>query len=206
MNAPEIEIVPLEESHVERAVSIIAAAFLEEPGAVAVIRRDPAKRLRILQRHFRTHVGLNFRKGVSRCAFLDGEMVGVMLLSAPGKPAATNLEMLTFLWRMLFHVSPEIMWRGLQSSLVDDENHRPKEPNYYLETIAVEPKLQGRGIGATLLRYLTELADKEGVLIYLGTTDPSKVPLYEKHGFRTTAKSAQSGVPNCHMQREPKIQ
>ena len=89
------------------------------------------------------------------------------------------------------------------SSLVD-ERHRPSSPNYYLETLAVDPQFQGRGIGGALLSYLTDLADKKGVLVYLSTTEPKTISLYERHGFRMISETDQSGVTNYHMEREPK--
>ena len=134
MEASEIHIVPLTRQHIERAAPLIAAAFLEEPGVVAVIKRDPEKRIEILRKHFAMQVMLNLSQGVSRCAFLDGKMVGVMILTAPDRPTVTTGEMIRFLWRMMLDMSPAIVWRGFVSSLAD-ERHRPKQPNYYLEIL-----------------------------------------------------------------------
>jgi len=199
---PEVEIRPIGESDLDAAAGLIAAAFLDEPGTLGVIKRSPRKRRRILERFFTTQLMLNLRQGVSTCSFLNGELVGVMVLSGPDNNSIPTGEVIRFLLRMMLHVSPAILWRGFTSSLLD-EKHRPDRPHYYLETLAVDPQLQRRGIGAALLSYLTDKADREGILVYLSTTDPRNVPLYERHGFRTVSETEQSGVPSYHMERRP---
>lgn len=92
------------------------------------------------------------------------------------------------------------MWRGMKSAM-EDEANRPKEPNYCLETIAVHPKFQGRGIGGAMMAHLTDIADREGVLTYLSTTDPKTVPFYERLGFRVISQTDSLGIPNYHMVR-----
>lgn len=202
VNERDIRIIPLERAHIKRAADVIASAFLHEPGVVSVIRRNPEKRLRILRRHFLTQVTLNLPKNVSSCAVCDKEIVGLMIVSGPGDETVTTAGLITFLGRSLFHLSPAIIWRGLRSSL-QDERHRPMEPNYYLETLAIAPEFQGFGIGTRLLEHLTGKADHENVLTYLSTTDQRTVPFYEKHGFRTISVTVANGTPNFHMVREP---
>ncbi len=201
-NERDIQIVPIERAHVKRAADVIASAFLHEPGAVSVIRKSPEKRLRILRRHFLAQVTLNLQKGVSSCALYGNEIVGLMILSAPRDETVTTAGLITFLGKALLHASLAVIWRGLRSSL-QDERHRPKEPNYYLDTLAVTPEFQRLGIGTRLLEHLTEKADCEKVLTYLSTTDQRTVPFYEKHGFRTISVTVANGTPNFHMVREP---
>lgn len=203
MNASAVQIIPLERSHLERASSLLGEAFLNEPGAVSIIRKTPEQRLRMLRAHYASHVELNLARRASCCALLDGEIVGVMLMCAPGEVTATTVETLKFLAQALLHANPAIIWRGLRNN-IEDEKHRPKEPNYFLETIGVDPKFQRRGIGTTLLFYLAELADRDRVLTYLSTTDPRTALFYERFGFRTKAKTNPTGAPNYHMVREPK--
>jgi ribosomal protein S18 acetylase RimI-like enzyme len=157
----------------------------------------------MLQAHYAAHVNLNLSRRASCCALLNGEIVGVMLMCTPGEVTATAGETLIFLARALLHANPAIIWRGMRNNIAD-EKHRPKEPNYFLETIGVDPKFQRRGIGSALLSYLAGLADRDRVLTYLSTTDPRTVIFYERFGFQTTAKTNPTGVPNYHMVREPK--
>ena len=143
----------------------------------------------------------NFPEGVSRCALFKGKIVGGMIISAPDRMAVTSLGMLKQLWRMLIATGPAVLWRGLQNA-IDDERHRPKKPNYYLETIGVAPRYQRVGIGGALLSNLIQRADRERVPVYLSTTEPKSIPFYEKFGFETKSRTVMLGIPNWHMVRK----
>ncbi len=203
MDELHIEISPIKKSDIDNIADLLANAFLEEPGVVAVVRGTPEKRLKILRRHYATYVEMNLCQGVSRVGVLNGKIVGVMQISAPGKETVSGFDLIRLLCRSVLYVSPAIIYRALKSSL-DDGNHRPAEPNYYLETLGVEPNLKGRGIGSMMLSYLTNLCDGEGVLGYLSTTEPLALPLYERFGFRIISETDQFGTPNYHMVRKPK--
>jgi ribosomal protein S18 acetylase RimI-like enzyme len=58
------------------------------------------------------------------------------------------------------------------------------EPHWHLAWLCVEPSQQGRGIGSTLVRQVTNRADAEGVSCTLFTFTPRNVPIYEHLGFR----------------------
>jgi ribosomal protein S18 acetylase RimI-like enzyme len=110
--------------------------------------------------------------------------------------------LLKFLVKMLLRAGWGTIRRGWMSAN-DDEKHRPLEPHYYLSMLAVDPRHQGRRIGAALLSYLTEMADRERTLIYLSSTNPKAIPLYRRFGFETTSVTSPLGVPNHHMERKP---
>lgn len=61
--------------------------------------------------------------------------------------------------------------------------YHPDEPHWYLPLIGVDPREQGRGCGAALLRYTLERVDRERRPAYLENTNPANAPLYERHGF-----------------------
>ena len=204
MNTENIKIVPLEEHHIPEVASVIAEAFLEEPGTVAVVRSTREKRLRILKKHFRMQASIGLSQGSSKCAIRNGEIVGSMLITPPGRASTPRAaDMIRIMVRSVFEVGPAMVWRGIRSSL-DDEKHRPKEPNYFLEMLAINPLLQRQGIGSLLLSHLNEVADGEGTMIYLSTTQPKTVRLYERHGFRTVVQGTTLGVSNFYMVRGAK--
>ena len=201
MDTNTIEIVPLEKLHVRKATAVIADAFVNEPGAVATIRKTPEKRLPLLRKYFGAQVALSLSQGASRCALLDGELVGAMIVTAPGAKPLSTLDMLKLLPRMLSQSNPGILWRGIKSSM-EDERNRPKAPNYCLDLLAVAPNFQGQGIGSTMLTHLTDTADREELLTYLSTTDPKTLPFYEKHGFEIISETREIKIPNYHMVRK----
>lgn len=63
-----------------------------------------------------------------------------------------------------------------------DEYHPPGE-YWYLPLIGVEPAARGAGRGSALLREGLERADAEHAPVYLDSTNPRNVPLYQRHGF-----------------------
>ncbi len=69
----------------------------------------------------------------------------------------------------------------------------PEEAGYYVRSMAVSPKAQGRGIGKRLMQVLESHARKSGVSrIFLYTTFvlPAAKPMYEKLGFTVVRETA----------------
>ncbi|WP_042363816.1 GNAT family N-acetyltransferase [Streptacidiphilus neutrinimicus] len=66
----------------------------------------------------------------------------------------------------------------------------PCEPHWYLYILGVEPDVQGRGVGAALLRAGLERSDAAGLPAYLESSNLANVPLYEHFGFAVTGRLA----------------
>jgi GNAT superfamily N-acetyltransferase len=65
------------------------------------------------------------------------------------------------------------------------ESKTPDEPLWLLDSVAVEPGMQGRGIGSALIEFgltMARAADATGMFLETGTS--RNVPLYERFGFR----------------------
>lgn len=60
---------------------------------------------------------------------------------------------------------------------------RPPAPHAYLHFLAVDPDLQGRGIGGRVLEPGLTAAWESGLVACLETTNPDNIPFYESHGF-----------------------
>jgi GNAT superfamily N-acetyltransferase len=74
-------------------------------------------------------------------------------------------------------------------------NYHPKEPHWYLPLLGVDPARQNRGVGGALLRHVTEICDREGVLAYLESSNPRNIPLYQRHGFEIVGRAQAGGSP-----------
>lgn len=59
---------------------------------------------------------------------------------------------------------------------------RPDLPEMRLRGMAVEPEMQGRGVGAALLRHAERLADAAGLDLWCNAR-ASAVGFYERHGW-----------------------
>ena len=66
----------------------------------------------------------------------------------------------------------------------------PSEPHWHLGPVAVDPHLQGHGIG-----------DDCAALSYLETDKSENVRFYQKFGFRVTEQATVLGIPNWFMSR-----
>ena len=62
------------------------------------------------------------------------------------------------------------------------EGH-PDEAHWYLPAMGVDPRCQGKGYGAALLRTSLAACDDAHVAAYLESTNPSNVPFYGRFGF-----------------------
>ena len=61
----------------------------------------------------------------------------------------------------------------------------PEERVWHLDSVAVAPENQGRGIGSALIEFGLKAARATETAVVLETGSPRNVPLYERFGFRT---------------------
>jgi ribosomal protein S18 acetylase RimI-like enzyme len=81
-------------------------------------------------------------------------------------------------------------------ALTDDGGHRynefwswvdsrsPSDPLWQLDSIAVDPGLQGRGVGGALIHEGQARARADGMGAFLSTGTERNVSIYERYGFR----------------------
>jgi ribosomal protein S18 acetylase RimI-like enzyme len=82
----------------------------------------------------------------------------------------------------------------------------PPEPLWHLDSVAVEPGWQGRGIGSALLEFGLERTRGSNTAVILETGTPRNVPLYERLGFHVVeeADPPEDGAPHVwFMRRDP---
>ncbi|CAM5602842.1 Acetyltransferase OS=Streptomyces glaucescens OX=1907 GN=SGLAU_10565 PE=4 SV=1 [Streptomyces glaucescens] len=84
--------------------------------------------------------------------------------------------------------------------------HGPQEPHWYLAVIGADPAARGQGHGAALLRSGLARADAAGLPVYLESSKPSNLPLYEHFGFTvlTELRLPGGGPALWAMRREPR--
>lgn len=81
----------------------------------------------------------------------------------------------------------------------------PPEPLWHLDSVAVEPGWQGRGIGSALVAFGLERARESNTAVILETGTPRNVLLYERLGFHVVeeADSPEGGPHVWFMRRDP---
>ncbi|MFT3728915.1 MAG: GNAT family N-acetyltransferase [Terricaulis sp.] len=75
------------------------------------------------------------------------------------------------------------------------ERFHPTAPHWYLWALGVDPRYQGRGIGAALLRHTLAHIDQRHEMAYLESSDPKNVPFYQRHGFEALGVIQVHDVP-----------
>jgi GNAT superfamily N-acetyltransferase len=84
------------------------------------------------------------------------------------------------------------------------ELHRPTEPVWFLGTVGVRPRDQGRGLGRAVISAGLREADAAGVPAFLETSARENVRLYESLGFGVTAGyDLPDGGPRTWSMRRP---
>jgi GNAT superfamily N-acetyltransferase len=71
--------------------------------------------------------------------------------------------------------------------------HSPTEPLWQLDSIAVDPASQGRGIGHGLIEYGLARARGDGVGAFLSTGTPRNLGIYASAGFRVAEEASYPG-------------
>jgi ribosomal protein S18 acetylase RimI-like enzyme len=129
-----------------------------------------------------------------------GRIVGVLGMASPGTCRQLPLRpSLSALVTMVIR-SPRAMRRFLQWMSAFERVH-PIDPHWHLGPVAVDPDLQGRGIGSALLARFTGCVDESGGWVYLETDQWESARLYERFGFRIVREETILSTPNWFMVR-----
>ena len=178
---------------------MLARGMRDNPLNVAAYGADPERRQRSLERMFTTLFRV-FGAQRPLCA-LDGEaLVGVAGVAPAGTCQPTAAQRLRFLPSMI-SVGPGPASR-VGRWLAAWGERDPAQPHSHLGPVAVEPKLQGRGIGGQLMRAYCRRLDAAGEVSFLETDKRENVSFYERHGYAVIAQADVIGVPNWFMIRQ----
>lgn len=81
--------------------------------------------------------------------------------------------------------------------------HHSQERHWHVGPVGVEPGLQGRGVGAALMRLLCDAMDAEGEIAFLETEKPENVVFYRRLGFDVVSESQLGDLHTWFMRRAP---
>ena len=70
---------------------------------------------------------------------------------------------------------------------------------YYIDTLSVSPKAQGKGIGSSLLLHLKELLKGETIGLLVSMDNPQAEKLYQRMGFVYADMRMLAGAPYKHL-------
>jgi GNAT superfamily N-acetyltransferase len=172
LEPPSIRVVQLGE--IPRAVGVQVAAFIADP-IMRWMWPEPREYLRHLPDLAHGFGGGAFAHGAAHVA---GDFLGGTLWLPPG--VGTDDDALE---RLMKDTVPEPRRSQVTSILDQMSAAHPKEPHWHLAFIGVDPRHQGRGVGAALLRHTLARVDAQHLHAYLESSNPANVSLYRRHGF-----------------------
>lgn len=193
-----IELRLLGGEELEAAALLAARSMRDNPLQVVAIGQDQERRVRILHRGFSRLLKLDGRPTVG--AWDGHRLVGVAATAEPGhcQPSTSERLRLVPTFLMAGRAVPRLgRWMSAWARF------DPARPHSHLGPVAVDPDLQGRGIGSRLLADYCQRLDQRRMLSYLETDKPENVRLYERFGYQVTADAVVIGVTSWFMTREP---
>lgn len=83
------------------------------------------------------------------------------------------------------------------------EGYEPKEPYWYLSFVGVDPGMQGNGLGGKLVEFLLAEVERDPAPIYLESSNPKNVGLYQRYGFEILDQYSLQGRPTLTPMLKP---
>lgn len=172
---------------------LFAAAFMSDP-VFEWIARPGRKRAEGLERFFLWLLHVRAIPFGEVWMASDGAAAAAWL--PPDVPATAGgiMDQIRLLPMFLRLCGLPRMGRGSAMANAMEKNH-PGERHYYLAFIAVAPRLQGHGLGSSILEATLRGADAANLPAYLENSNPRNARLYERHGFVRQKNIAPIGAP-----------
>jgi len=172
---------------------LFAAAFLHDPVFDWIARAGP-KRARGMERFF--YWLLKTRAIPFGEVWMSEDRAVAAAWLPPQAPASPGgfVEQMRLLPMFVRLCGFPRLSRGSAMADAMEKNH-PHEKHFYLAFIAVAPRLQGLGLGSTMLEANLRRIDGFGTPAYLENSNPKNARLYERHGFAARRNIAPPGAP-----------
>jgi ribosomal protein S18 acetylase RimI-like enzyme len=198
---PSLTVRPLQREELVDAAQLVGRGMSDNPANVRAFgMQDREHRCRALARFFVPVLQGLYLRGSILGAFADGTVVGVCGMARPGLCQPAFREKLRVLPAVVRGNSLGTPLRVLR--WVGEWARRdPPQSHWHLGPVAVDPRLQGQGIGTAMLRAFCTVVDDCRSLSYLETDKSENVSFYQKFGFTVIAEAEVLGVPNWFMSR-----
>ena len=169
-------------SEFDRIAECVGRAFHDDPIA-AFLFPNERHRVQRFARVTRITMKLLAQHGL---VVTTPQLQGAAIWQAPAPPRPRRLQLARPLFQLLCSAGFATA-RALRLGEAT-RRHHPREPHWYLSTLATEPAFQGQGIGSALLSHTLAECDRSGVPAYLESSKESNVPFYQRHGFVVTGE------------------
>lgn len=197
-----VTIAPLSTTDVDAAAALFAGAF-DNDRMARLLHPDQGQRHRYHEHGGRVQIKRAMAYRHVFAAYEDDAVRGIAVWLPPGvtlRPSPPPLRAIPRIAQALAQPGAIRLIRRRQRALAKAH----KTPSWHLAFLATDPAHQGRGIGRRLIEHILQRADADGTPVWLETSDPANVGLYEKFGFTTTAQiHGEAGLPTFWIMVHP---
>lgn len=195
---PEHDIHVAKGADIDQACRILASAFTDDP-VCAWFSGHPE----IYASLFRYHAEALYKRYDQ--IYINKEKTGAAMWLPPRVSIRMPFHSSVFsvAWRLAKTGGMKSISRGIKLEEILLK-HYPKTPHFYLHAVGASLNNQGRGIGSALIKTGLTKSDKQGVPVYLESSNEKNNPLYERCGFEVIGEiSLPDGGPTMwRMRRE----
>ena len=186
-------------SELPKLATTLASAFKNDP--VFTWLTPERNREARLQRFFAQQLAITMKhEGV----FTTDDYGGVAIWLPPDSWKVATGDLIRSLPAMIRSFGSRLP-RVLGGLGVIEKNHPQETPHWYLEFLGTHADRQRKGIGSTVVTFMLERCDQEGIPAYLEASSPENVPFYRRHGFEVTQDlQLKNGPMVWGMWREPR--
>jgi ribosomal protein S18 acetylase RimI-like enzyme len=184
-----VDVLDLPRDRFGEAGHVLADAYLDDPGWVAVGPDHRERRHAYTRRICRGALRVVDRWGGRIwCAMRDDAVAGVLTTCDPGQwpPPQLRATAVQALGPAL--AGPRVLWRSLAADAAMHKHH-PEDPHFYVWMLGVSPQHQRTGVGRALLSTALARAEEFGLPAYLETANPENLPYYASFGFREVGEA-----------------
>ena len=194
---------PLIPARFAEAATMLGSAFQNDPVIASILPGiSPEKRSHKLAVMFEEMLAVCARRN-EPLAIIDGRLVrAAAILHRPGTYPLPLRTEIGLLWRAVRKTGPRGLARFVHWSLRMSRHH-PATEHYYLETLGVEPTLQGQGLGSAMLQKIASLLDAADIECVLETANERNIVLYRRFGFQVVSEEHILGAHVRFMRRRP---
>jgi ribosomal protein S18 acetylase RimI-like enzyme len=201
----EIEnLVQIRKSQAEPAIEVLKNAFQQTFSMKYYLPNEVNREKAV--RYFLSigvHTGIKYGEVYATSSNYEGAAIWM---------SSDNLPITT--WKMLSSVSTTavlgfVRYGGLKMMRIGEyveKAHKRLAPakHWYLQTIGVDPKFQGKGYAGRLIEPMLAKIDSQHLPCYLETFEEKNVSIYERFGFRTIERAfiPQTPFENWAMLRD----
>lgn len=203
-DAGAVDIRALTEAELPTATALLAEGMGDNPVHLRVFGPNASRRRRYLAHFLSPLVAHVHGNGELWGAHVEGELVGVLGMIAPGRCRPGIRDRLTFARAMMPTIPPPVLWR-LRRWLAAWARHDPKTPHWHLGPMTVLATHRRRGVARRLMTHCCQRLDALDATGWLETDLEINAAFYRTLGFVTVRQEQILGEPTWFMQRAPDL-